>query len=268
MNDSNTMLVVSDRFANLCSIDGVIAYSTLIGHLLRKDRDLTQKRFVITQGLQPSQIKAQQDARHGTEISCPFHVPADRSLVHKAQQHNVLITTPTHANDGMYKAKLLFDERCAEMSDHVTGTHVPGILLFEAGRQMMIAGATLHWSSDIQEGSHFFTFDEAKIRYYQFSMPFEVDIHLELNGTNADPRGIVVADMVVRFWQLGSRVCEMECRGRAYPTSWFSRVETRKATSVAKETMLAHTHAGARERYGNADSFGIFAMASSQESAK
>ena len=50
MNDSNTMLVVSDRFANLCSIDGVIAYSTLIGHLLRKDRDLTQKRFVITQG--------------------------------------------------------------------------------------------------------------------------------------------------------------------------------------------------------------------------
>lgn len=89
MNDSNTMLVVSDRFANLCSIDGVIAYSTLIGHLLRKDRDLTQKRFVITQGLQPSQIKAQQDARHGTEISCPFHVPADRSLVHKQGHVNL-----------------------------------------------------------------------------------------------------------------------------------------------------------------------------------
>ncbi|ACH82412.1 hypothetical protein Lferr_0151 [Acidithiobacillus ferrooxidans ATCC 53993] len=182
----------------------------------------------------------------GTKRLLSYQATLTGPCVHKAQQHNVLITTPTYANDGKYKAKLLFDERCAEMSDHVTGTHVPGILLFEAGRQMMIAGATLHWSSDIQEGSHFFTFDEAKIRYYQFSMPFEVDIHLELNGTNADPRGIVVADMVVRLWQLGSRVCEMECRGRAYPASWFSRVETRKATSVAKETMLAHTHAGAR----------------------
>jgi hypothetical protein len=103
-------------------------------------------------------------------------VKATRSLTHKHVPSNIVITPPLSRGDGTYVAQLIFDDDCADVSDHLTGQHIPGMLVAESARQMMIAVTEKFFVAEqVRSGVRFIT-DRMEIDYLAFLLPVPVEI--------------------------------------------------------------------------------------------
>lgn len=60
-------------------------------------------------------------------------------LVHKRKIENCHITLPEKISDTEYLMNVVVDSQCCELSDHITGEHINGVVLIEATRQAFIA---------------------------------------------------------------------------------------------------------------------------------
>lgn len=60
-------------------------------------------------------------------------------------------------NTNIFESHLMLNDRCAEMSDHVTGQHLQGMILIEAARQMTLAVTEMYFidSNDREKISDF-----------------------------------------------------------------------------------------------------------------
>ncbi|SEK00902.1 A-factor biosynthesis hotdog domain-containing protein [Paraburkholderia diazotrophica] len=70
----------------------------------------------------------------------------------------------------------MLDERSADVSDHLTGHHIPGMLLAEASRQMMIAVVERFYLPVRRRAPIRFVTHEMSLEYHDFMLPLPVDI--------------------------------------------------------------------------------------------
>lgn len=127
------MLVVSDKFGAFAVNDGVISYSDLRQALRDwNTSDRKTQTVVVGQGLDNERLRVleREIEQHGLQDRLVL-VPGQRNtverrLVHKHQGENVCIANLMPITPNTYAASLCIDDRCAEMSDHVTGQHVQG----------------------------------------------------------------------------------------------------------------------------------------------
>ena len=135
---------ISDKFVGFAENAAVLTYSQLVAAL--QDTSFGSSRLVGLYSVKASSgtllpgLLAQIGAVTPRSIieGCAATVaPASQSLVHKKLDFNVLVSAPIQIGADEFSFALLIDERCAEISDHVTGQHVPGMLVLEAARQAM-----------------------------------------------------------------------------------------------------------------------------------
>ncbi|MFT3690224.1 AfsA-related hotdog domain-containing protein [Paenirhodobacter sp.] len=113
---------------------------------------------------------------------------APRSLTHKHQAHNSMISVPQAQADGVYRAELLICSGNELISDHVTGQHVQGMVLIEACRQMFIAVSELcHMDHEDGRRSYVvFNRMEAAFKAFTFPLPAVVE-YRALSRTSPRP---------------------------------------------------------------------------------
>lgn len=238
-----TVLVVSDVFKEFCVLGGVLSYSEFLAFLETDDQyGFPEDRiYVLSQGLDKthfqhiSEILAHRPAVCQRQVLVRMEVPADKALVHKSRSENVLISAPQKEPDGTYTARLLINDGCAEISDHVTGCHVQGMVLLEAARQMMISASDIHFRQKEVGQSYYYVFDEMTVRYMQFVFPVEIEIRLRFVEANGSERFGVSAVLDVQLEQMREVVCSVGAIGRGYSRTFMKKIEKRRAARVINE---------------------------------
>ncbi|MCG8273901.1 hypothetical protein MIC97_20675 [Aquamicrobium sp. NLF2-7] len=96
---------------------------------------------------------------------------APRSLTHKHQPYNSLISIPQEQPDGSFRANLLISTGNELISDHVTGQHVQGMVLVEACRQMFIAVSELCHMEHEDGRRSYVVFNKMEVAFKAFTFP-------------------------------------------------------------------------------------------------
>jgi hypothetical protein len=101
-------------------------------------------------------------------------------LTHKHKEQNVMISEPIFKGKDEYECLLMLDDYCAEMSDHVTGQHIQGMILIEAARQMVIAVTEEFFITDDNKGKLNFVTHRIDTVFNHFIFPLPVTIHFKI----------------------------------------------------------------------------------------
>lgn len=129
---------------------------------------------------------------------------ADRAKTHRADDFNILISPP-RANSNEFLFDLVLDETEDRLADHVTGRHVSGMVLLEAGRQA--AAYALETVHADKSASFAATWASAKVGFSSFAFPLPTKIHALVTTYPHGPNKVeTVVD--VRVTQLNRDVAQ------------------------------------------------------------
>ncbi|MGQ3892020.1 AfsA-related hotdog domain-containing protein [Legionella sp. CNM-4043-24] len=128
---------------------------------------------------------------------------------HKHFDKNIMITSPLLDND-KYISYLHLDDAAAEMSDHITGQHIQGMVLIESARQMINAVAEKFLIPSHISSLKGFVLNRIESNFKQYVFPVEVKLCLEIlnikNGLNGDFK----ADAKLKVYQNNIEMCCIE----------------------------------------------------------
>lgn len=138
----------------------------------------------------------------------PAMASADHT--HKRHPQNIIISDPQHHSDRSYVALLRIDDRCAEMSDHLSGKHVQGMVLIEASRQMVLAVGEKFLISPAHRGQRAFVTHRIDTQFHDFVLPLEVQMRLQLDSLRRGGASNFKADATITFHQAGKLAASVQ----------------------------------------------------------
>lgn len=176
--------VVGDKFRNYIDDVDIIGFSQLLFMLKRlkaRKNNAPSISIWMGQGINTSEIRLFNQLIKKYHLERQVNIcgdnPLDKAsntLTHKHHQKNTLISDPQKMDDEHYVSKLLIDDDCAEMSDHLTGQHIQGMTLIEAARQQTIAVTEKYFvGKDENVG---FSTDSLATEFYQYVFPLSCEL--------------------------------------------------------------------------------------------
>ena len=243
MNDT-LWHVIGNCFAEFSQNRNVIGISDLI-HAFRTGDGFTfgdDVRFIAGQGLQEALIddlfeEAEKTGRMHLFARWKGGERAGAPLSHKRRSENTMITTPLQTAEDRFEAELCLDERVDMISDHVTGQHLPGMILMEAGRQMFIATFERHFNEEQAEVSFLITV--MNNTFHHFAFPVATRIRMTIQEKKLDDPARLDFRVLVEVFQADVCICEQVgcitvCRRRV-----ASLLEVRSAKRVLRSMQAA-----------------------------
>ena len=179
---SNIMYVVGDGFVNFSKTVGVVRISDFEEMIsLPRIGKATNGFYIIGQGISEERIKKIKQRLQDSKINDifikdNFCEKEQNQFVHKTLRENVMISQPKVIRDGLFVSRLMIDDRCAEMSDHLTGQHVQGVVLIEAARQMGLSVSEHFFLSNEERFKRYFVLNNLDVQFQQFVFPLEVEM--------------------------------------------------------------------------------------------
>ena len=170
--------IVGDKFNCFSKQKGVYTFSDFIK--LLSGNNVTFDKVIIGQGLR-NQDRLIINAIHKSErirkVEGGETIVASLSDTHKHNENNILISLPEeNEKEKSYKSQLIVNDDCAEMSDHVTGQHIQGVVFIESARQMMLAVSEKYLLSEEQRQNSYCVLVSLDVKYFKFAFPLKIDI--------------------------------------------------------------------------------------------
>lgn len=173
-------IVVGDRIKAQCDDERLLSITEVERMLDQRTSTSTPLVVHIGQGIEYGRLARLYACSAGDKamLLLPPELPARASheSTHKHVSSNIVISEPVARGDGGYEASLLLDEGSADVSDHLTGHHIPGMLVAEASRQMMIAVIEKFYLPAQRRAPVRFITHEMSVEYHDFMAPLPVHI--------------------------------------------------------------------------------------------
>ena len=232
------IFIVGDKFKLFAENTHVMAVSELEAIL---DGDLIHPnlRFQLGQGVSEEQVTRllEKAARLKKPWLTDFAKPAKagRELAHKHQQQNSMISVPRRLSHDSFEVDVLLDERCAEMSDHITGQHIQGMVLTEAARQTFLAVSEAFYLQDETESSYF-VINNMDVEYQRFVFPLPMSILYEVLDHRVSERSNSQRfEVRMSVIQAQQTCCVIRTKFSTYPDS----VIAKKEAGLAQQAVLS-----------------------------
>lgn len=228
--------VVGDRFAAFAQTPRVVTITSLRRAL--REGPFTygpDARFLAGQGVREDLADALLEEAGRAGLLGQFALwrrprRAAGRLSHKHEHHNTLVSTPERLSPDLFEADLLVDERNELLSDHLTGKHLPGMLLVEASRQMAMALYEEHFNQDGRVKASFaVTILNSAFLLYAFPVALRLRTRLLEQRRDTDRLSLHALTEVL---QAGRPVFQQESRGLVVSQTAISAVETMRAQEV------------------------------------
>lgn len=262
--------VVGDRFGNFCvNNDNVVTLSEFETMIVNNWTQADTTTLVVAgQGVDIAQLKRIEDqikaSKSDLKIMFSKLDKVDKRRVHKEKDQNVLISAPYKVTEHLYGASVLIDDRCAEMSDHVTGQHIQGMVILEAARQMFIGVTESFFIEESKRGRYYFIIRDFGINYESMAFPLPMVIQYFIDEGQIDQKGNWAFRAHMDFEQAGTIVSKCEVSFSAYETKYVTRIEAMKARQVlstatlsakarAEEHLLSRDHVRHPHEHDNID---------------
>lgn len=239
------LYVVGDRFKGFCVNENIMALSDFMTAISIKDQVLMKSKVKVGQGLSSAAINMLGDAiaDSGLSADIDFQRPAlnlmDKKHVHKHKEWNILLSEPEKVTETLYAADLLIDERCADISDHMTGQHIQGMVLTEAARQMFIGTTEAHLVDPTLEGKMTYIFNKIDIDFINFAFPLPITVEYEILDSEQKKNNAVYYRSEVRFFQNDSKLAVARVEFTNYESAFINALEANKARQTIAEAVLA-----------------------------
>ena len=158
--------------------------------------------------------------------------PLHQRSVHKHRRENVLITKPVAGPDGTYHAQLSICDSGELLNDHATGQHIQGIVLTEAGRQMLISTSEYHLLDGADAGRCYFVLNSLNTEFKQFAFPLPVTIVFRALSQSHKPGRYLKVDCEISFVQNDVPVAVVRSSYCAYSAQYIEEKESALANSA------------------------------------
>ena len=189
INDK-TIYVVGDKFQAFSKNPNVMSISALekrITELNSTDLFDCIYKIYIGQGIDFNRVAllrksiSAQNLEKIYQVKMADHFKASQLTTHKYKLENIMISDPEQCEAGKFSSILMLDDNCAEMSDHVTGQHLQGMVLIEAARQMTLAVTEkFYLNKDVRTKMSFVT-DSLSTSFKSYLFPLEVELVCSIN---------------------------------------------------------------------------------------
>lgn len=150
---------------------------------------------------------------------------AESALTHKLKQENIMITEPSIIGNNNYQCYLVINDDCAEMSDHVTGRHIQGMVLIEAARQMMLAVSEKYILGKDGQGKAYCILNNIITTFKQFIFPIEVVMNHIITDVQSLRNGVYSVKCTTQFIQSNQIATEIEIEYKLYDKNIMAKRE-------------------------------------------
>lgn len=233
------IIIVGDHFAKFGENDNVFTFSKAV-KILSANKYENDYQIIFGQGLSKENIEELK------KLSCH---DADKTLlfnrtpllwetthnVHKHKAENVLISETLKTGDVSYQCHLLIDDDDAEMSDHITGQHIQGMVLLEACRQMINSVSERFLIKSGSEKS--FVLHEINSEFKEYLFPVDSVMEMTVRHFRSGLRGDFTAECMITVIQNNTLCLCVTIKFSAIDKEYLSLIEQQMATKS-----LSHLH--------------------------
>lgn len=236
-----TLFIVGDKFEHFANNQHVTTISRLESHLTVHARHGRPLQLQLGQGLSEDQLELIQETTQRLNrpwlAAFPKPSKAGRRHVHKHQAHNSMIGMPKRVGRDSFSVDVLLDERCAEMSDHVTGQHIQGMVLTEATRQTFLA-VTEEFYLGEQPTSSYFVINNMDVEYLRFVFPLPMSIQYQvLEHSISERSGTQRFSVCMEVIQAEQICCRVNTRFATYPDAVIAEKESALAAQAVEQEL-------------------------------
>lgn len=231
--------VVGDRFADMASVPGVNTLSQMVAELGRGGP--VPSSIVAGQGLQQYEFEHLQTAiasrNQDLDELLVQNPPADRvarSLVHKHQEHNVLLANLCRTTERSFSASVRMHGDNELLLDHQTGQHVQGMLVAEMMRQMFIAVFELEHGLRHPDRRYYVVWNSVHLTFDTFLFPLPAAISCEILEQDVTDLSRMSFRVALTIEQVGRTAAHAEIEFASIDDEKVKRSELRKATSAVE----------------------------------
>ncbi len=202
------LCVVGDRLKDFANNRNVVTISDLETLVESEISNKCKYIIEIGQGLCVRRIKKlyQHILDSGWSDIFQINIPdryrkSTRCLTHKHKEKNIMVSEPIKYKNDEYECLLMLDDCCAEMSDHVTGQHIQGMVLVEAARQMVIAVTEKYFISNERKRGLNFVTHSMDTTFHQFIFPLQVSIRYRVIEIKIGKNNNLSSTVIILFIQ-------------------------------------------------------------------
>jgi hypothetical protein len=176
------LVVVGDRFINFTETENVISVSQA-EKMIWDDHTPGNVRLHLGQGVSVGRVERlilmAKQRKKMWMLGFSHIAKAGKPLVHKHNPRNGMLGMPEQLGPNLYGVEVYLDDECADMSDHLTGQHIQGMVLVEAARQAFLAITEQFYLKDNAEPSYF-VINNMDTEYKRFVFPVGIRIVYEI----------------------------------------------------------------------------------------
>jgi hypothetical protein len=207
---SLNILVVGEKFKSISDNRYVLTWKDFFHYLYfthKKNKSNHQLFIYAGQGLSKSEIDLLKNILGNHKLNCILMSHPEsiqyclKEDVHKHEEKNVLLTSPQKVGRHFYESYFLIDDDCAEMSDHVTGSHIQGALVAEAARQMVLAVSELYILPKEKKYRMSFVTNSSDFEYVHYLFPLECRMEMVVTHLRSGSDGNFSARAEISFFQ-------------------------------------------------------------------
>lgn len=243
MSDQITY-IVGDKFKNFATNHGVITISEMEA-LTTLDRigPFSERLYLIGQGVSPRRLKALKSKIRINKLEKYFPIKngyvddhkMNQKSVHKQKTENVMISIPKPHGTDSYESCLILDDETIEMSDHVTGQHIQGMVLIEAARQMMLSVTEHYILQPEQKEKMYFIINDLNSKFYHFAFPLELFLRCGVIEMEHKQHGSIKATVEISFIQNEKLVTVVTISFSVYDQDFIHNKESMLANDLVKK---------------------------------
>lgn len=241
--------VVGDKLKSFISNNNVIGISQLES-MVDSSKSLDSVpgyEIYVGQGVCEMQMKKLQEKVLNKKLESiykivmpEFYKKSTRSQTHKHKNENIMISEPVKLSVSQYKCHLMLNDNCAEMSDHITGQHLQGMVVIEAARQMVLAVSEMYLISNSSNVKANFLTNSINAEFYKFIFPLQVEMTCEILSMKNRVANNFTSNYVISFIQNGELCARLICRSSVLDSDYIEE----KETYLANECIRTHLNFG------------------------
>lgn len=213
LQSKNRIFVVGDTFAGTAAqFENIMTETDALDYVQSNLQPEHAILFLVQQGVDyrslSSAIKSQskdpatQDIYSIEPSRCDAR--ATKRLAHKARSENILISSPRRVNDHRFEMDLCFSSQNEFFLDHMTGMHIQGMALIEAGRQAFLA-VTEAYFLDGDPKDYYFVIKSMDTSFQNFMFPFDATLLYDV--TNVRQKGTHLGSEATITLVQGGEIC-------------------------------------------------------------
>lgn len=240
------IVIIGNRLTEFANNKNILTYDQF-NYLLQIESKLTDSQNKYTlhlgQGLCDLQIQAICKQIHDKDLDTRFKLyndlfpifRANSQLTHKRKIENSMISAPKKISDSEFKSYLMLNDSCAEMSDHLTGQHIQGMVLIEASRQMVNSVSEKYLITKSNSKKKGFVLNYLNSKFHEYVFPLDVEIIFKIEKIRHGLDGNFKATAFIQIFQNHNLMMTIDIGFSVMEKESLLEIESQMAKAAVKE---------------------------------